>query len=238
MSKYHITWNPSLHPRRPAGTKVGGQFTYSEVRKVKPSTPLVLRINGKEYNPAQPRVPAGDPQGGQWTSTGGGQDRALPENSSVRAAGPGEKLPPESMRPKYQGEALPLVIAPGGTVYIGEGAHTHSMIIHQLGYGSRESDQLIRAVVQQGGRKGFFLKFQTEYLGIGSDMLHSGTYTREEETAIQDKAGKNLGKAARRLLEAGYEPDTPVQWLFWQTGKSTSGDLSHFAGYKMKNGVA
>ncbi len=27
------------------------------------------------YNPAQPRVPAGDPHGGQWTRTGGGGAR-------------------------------------------------------------------------------------------------------------------------------------------------------------------
>jgi hypothetical protein len=26
MKRYRLTWNPSLRPRQPAGTSVGGQF--------------------------------------------------------------------------------------------------------------------------------------------------------------------------------------------------------------------
>jgi hypothetical protein len=47
MKRYRVTWNPSLHPRQPAGTSVGGQFRATEVKMVKPTTPLVVRVNGK-----------------------------------------------------------------------------------------------------------------------------------------------------------------------------------------------
>jgi hypothetical protein len=70
MKRYRLTWNPSLHPRQPAGTSVGGQFRATEVKMVKPTTPCIIRINGKEYNPDQPRVPAGNEDGGQWTAGG------------------------------------------------------------------------------------------------------------------------------------------------------------------------
>lgn len=64
-------WNPSQHPRQPAGTSQGGQFRGVEVRLVKPRVDrVIIRVNGKEYDPNQPRVPRGDPRGGQWTSGG------------------------------------------------------------------------------------------------------------------------------------------------------------------------
>lgn len=40
-------WNPSQHPRQPAGIKTGGQFKGVTVRLVKPNSPLVIRVNGK-----------------------------------------------------------------------------------------------------------------------------------------------------------------------------------------------
>jgi len=37
-----------------------------------------------KYNPDQPRVPAGDSQGGQWTSSGGGGGSAVPAKTISR----------------------------------------------------------------------------------------------------------------------------------------------------------
>jgi hypothetical protein len=42
----------------------------------------------RKYSPDQPRVPAGNPDGGQWTSGGGG-GRSHSEISSVRRRGSG-----------------------------------------------------------------------------------------------------------------------------------------------------
>ena len=64
-------WQEADHPRDEEGRFVDKD----DVRL--PNTPLVIRLNGKEvwregekYDPGQPRVPAGQSEGGQWAPTG------------------------------------------------------------------------------------------------------------------------------------------------------------------------
>lgn len=53
----------------------------------------LLRLGLKAgFNPSQPRVPAGDPDGGQWTDSGGGTGRSRPNrNPAGPGASPGMK---------------------------------------------------------------------------------------------------------------------------------------------------
>ncbi len=44
-------------------------------------------LGGSHYNPNQPRVPAGNPDGGQWTSAGGGGPRLAARDKG--GSGPG-----------------------------------------------------------------------------------------------------------------------------------------------------
>ncbi|MEX1083799.1 MAG: hypothetical protein WEC82_05720 [Xanthobacteraceae bacterium] len=50
---------------------------------------LTLRRLARKYSPDQPRVPRGDPDGGQWTDGGGGSGGTSTGTARTRVAGPG-----------------------------------------------------------------------------------------------------------------------------------------------------
>lgn len=83
-----MKWNSSLHPRVPSGTRTGGRFVNVTVKHVKPSTPLVIYVNGQKYDPNQPREPRGTPGGGRWAGgdniSGGRDDLVLDYPSNER----------------------------------------------------------------------------------------------------------------------------------------------------------
>ncbi|MEZ5785268.1 MAG: hypothetical protein R3D62_01995 [Xanthobacteraceae bacterium] len=65
------------------------------------------------FNPDQPRVPAGNPDGGQWTDSGGGAPGVTPSSSPTRASSPTLRrkilgVPARNMRKTRQGDEIQL----------------------------------------------------------------------------------------------------------------------------------
>ncbi|MBT1157669.1 hypothetical protein J1C56_18915 [Aminobacter anthyllidis] len=105
----------------------------------------LLRLRLKAgFNPAQPRVPAGDPNGGQWTDNGGGAGRSRPDrNLSGAGSSPG------------------MTPGPGaGTASASKPVIDRARIVARVGSSNRPGNPHVRHTVSLPGGRRFV--FQTE----------------------------------------------------------------------------
>jgi hypothetical protein len=114
---------------------------------------LTLRRLARKYSPDQPRVPAGNPDGGQWTSDGSSEGRIrlageIPTNDPPKF--PKERPPTSAGRTAALKAAARLLGRFGGpigkVIEIGSWAYSYLPIITSYGDPPRALEELQRAV--------------------------------------------------------------------------------------------
>lgn len=95
------------------------------------------------YDPSQPRVPAGHPEGGRWTNKNWSGDASVAEEAARSGAG----LPPKDSHQKKAIKAAPWGVGKHGQVYLGEilGSAYHRWSHGELAgmYGFHSTDAFI-----------------------------------------------------------------------------------------------
>lgn len=135
------------------------------------------------YNPNQPRVPAGDPDGGQWTDGGGGEGRrARDAEQPDRPENPDRREP----REWWEGQGL-LAQARTGTMNDGAVGPDNAMPVNDIGRRAREF------VPEKGGYH--------EY----------GAGPNEVCTTEQACSTEEMRDFLRRMAIPGRPPDDPVE---------------------------
>jgi hypothetical protein len=97
-----------IHEFKSAIAKIRYDLAFERIKRAFLSGAYATPLPGKaNFNPAQPRVPAGNPDGGEWTSTGGGTGRndpriisdAMPDNFFKPGAQYAARAPRGGSRP-------------------------------------------------------------------------------------------------------------------------------------------
>lgn len=158
-------------------------------------------MNGYEwrlkYDPNQPRVPAGDPRGGQWTSAGGGSsqvqvramydraDRANPGRIRYRAETANERLSdyPESVREELgdidivvaSDQFLPADVAGAG------GGYLHKQIWLSNSFSERIGNRTLDHEVAHALMEKFGPRFAQHWHDVTGERL--GSPDVEEDAA-------------------------------------------------------
>ena len=162
-----------------------------------------LRTKRKAYNPDQPRVPAGNSEGGRWTSSGGGISTAIiPKTRTTIQQQQIDKLRQEVETWTDEGRkwgADSALVYPGDVIVMKDGDEligvanvanrpvatsgawagmyeANYLGTKRPGYGKKMVDKIKQHIIDQGGR-GYYAYFAEDALPF---HLASGMKLREE----------------------------------------------------------
>ena len=198
--KLKVNWDESEHPR-----DEDGKFVDKD--KVQfPDTPIRVFMGGKDvtkdYDPNQPRVPGGLPEGGRWTSREGNTPDFSNEEIDVYLSGTNEKLPDDVIG----ADEAAILLSPEGKLSVGiskvAGAEPdHALMIELMEGTAKRIDDFTRARVFDGK-----VRAATLFSGLGKHAILRDRY--EADMIAYNK----MQKLARSMLRAGYPSDFPLKW--------------------------
>jgi hypothetical protein len=146
----------------------------------------------QKYSPNQPRVPAGSPDGGQWTDGGGGGggggsssfERRLPNDLLKPGRDAIDEVYPEAVLPVWRGTRAAIAVGRARVAAASSTAHG-AVRLGQRGISHRQAKEAIRTAKKLGNVTTKIGKY-----GTAQHVYRGGNGV----TAIVETAGRNAGK--------------------------------------------